>query len=59
MLLVEALFATPNFERDAVGLFGRDIRDEGGGERDRYRSPLVLDGESGPARRMGEHVSVI
>jgi hypothetical protein len=58
MPLVEAFFATPNFERDAIGLFDRNIRDEGGSERNRYWSPLILDGESSPTRRVGVKKSV-
>jgi hypothetical protein len=58
MLLVEALFAAPNFERDAIGLFNRDIRDEGGGKCYRHLSPPTLDGKSSPTRRVGKKISV-
>jgi hypothetical protein len=53
MLLVEAFFAAPDFERDAIGLFDRNIRPEGGSERNRYWSPLILDGEGSSTRRVG------
>ena len=59
MLLVEAFFAPPNFERNAIGLFDRNIRVEGWSERERYWTSLILDGEGSSTRGVGVHVSVV